>query len=261
MYEPIDYSPLDHPLMSQTMFYPQRVWSTPPSGATDHLIPVDTGVSVSARFYPLEPESPNVLFFHGNGEVACQYDTLVPSYHRAGMSFFVADFRGYGQSSGIPTFSTMTSDAAEVFLYYKRLLESEGFSGSIFVKGRSMGCHSALEVTARFQDELAGLIMESGSASIGRTIERWGLPPDEPVIAEMLRLHEEKVRSVALPLLVIHGERDDLILVERAVEFFGSVSSKDKAIEIIPMAGHNDLLLRGREQYFEAMRKFVQDHA
>ena len=94
-----------------------------------------------------------------------------------------------------------------------------------------------------------------------RTIERWGLPPDEPVIAEMLRLHEEKVRSVALPLLVIHGERDDLILVERAVEFFGSVSSKDKAIEIIPMAGHNDLLLRGREQYFEAMRKFVQDHA
>ena len=84
MYQPVDYTPLDHPLMSQTMFYPQRVWSAPPSGATDHLIPVSTGVSVSARFYPIEPEAPSILFFHGNGEVACQYDTLVPSYHRAG---------------------------------------------------------------------------------------------------------------------------------------------------------------------------------
>ena len=261
MYEPIDYTPLDHPMMIQTMFHPQRIWSKPPAGVTDHLVPVDTGVSVSARFYPLEPDSANILFFHGNGEVACQYDTLVPSYHRAGMSFFVADFRGYGQSSGLPSFSNMTSDAAKVYAYFKRFLESEGFTGPIFVKGRSMGCHSALEVTARFQDEIAGLIMESGSASIGRTIERWGLPLDHPVIAEMLRLHEEKVKSVTLPLLVIHGERDDLILVERAFEFFESVSSEDKTLEVIPMAGHNDLLLRGRDQYFDAMRKFVQDHS
>ena len=261
MYQPIDYTPLDHPLMSQAMFYPQRIWSQPPAGATDHLVPVGTGVSVSARFYPLEPGSPNILFFHGNGEVACQYDTLVPSYHRAGMSFFVADFRGYGQSSGMPSFSNMASDAAAVFTYFKRLLASEGFTGPIFVKGRSMGCHSALEVTARFPDEIAGLIMESGSASIWRTIERWGLPLEAPEIAEMLRLHEEKVHSVTLPLLVIHGERDDLILVERAVEFFESVSSEDKTIEIIPMAGHNDLLLRGRDQYFDAVRKFVEDHS
>ena len=261
MYQEIDYSPLDHPLISQTMFYPQRIWSQPPAGATDHLVPVGTGVSVSARFYPLEPASPNILFFHGNGEVGCQYDTLVPSYHRAGTSFFVADFRGYGQSSGMPSFSTMTSDAREVFKYFKRMLASEGFTGPIFVKGRSLGCHSALEVTASFQDEVAGLIMESGSASIWRTVERWDLPMDAPAIAEMLRLHEEKVHSVTLPLLVIHGERDDLILVERAVEFFESVSSEDKTIEIIPMAGHNDLLLRGRDQYFDAIRKFVEDHS
>lgn len=261
MYQEVDYSPLDHPLISMTMFHPQRVWSPPPAGATDHLIPVETGVSVSARFYPLDSSSPSVLFFHGNGEVACIYDTLVPSYHRAGTSFFVADFRGYGQSSGTPSFSNMTTDAREVFTYFKRMLAAEGITGPIFVKGRSLGCHSALEVTARFQDEVAGLIMESGSASIWRTVERWDLPMDAPEIAEMLRLHEEKVRSVTLPLLVIHGERDDLILVERAFEFYESVSSEDKTLEIIPMAGHNDLLLRGRDQYFDAMRKFVQDHS
>ena len=86
MYQPIDYSPLDLPMISQTMFYTQRIWSASPELARRTTSsPSSTGVSVSARFYPLEPEvAESILFFHGNGEVACQYDTLVPSYHRAG---------------------------------------------------------------------------------------------------------------------------------------------------------------------------------
>ena len=36
----------------------------PPPGATDHLIEVEPGVSVSARFYVLGPSHPTILFFH-----------------------------------------------------------------------------------------------------------------------------------------------------------------------------------------------------
>ena len=103
----MDYSLLDLPQISQAMFYQQQIWSPAPAGASDHMIPVAPGVSISGRFYPRDLESPSILFFHGNGEVACQYDSLAPFYTNAGANLFIADFRGYGRSGGKPSFSRM----------------------------------------------------------------------------------------------------------------------------------------------------------
>ena len=260
MAEPIDYTAFDLPEICQLMFYPQRVWLPPPEGADDHLVPVADGVSVSARFYPRDPRSPSILSFHGNGEIACQYDDIAPYYQQAGANLFVADFRGYGRSSGTPSFSTMIADARAVYEYFRQHLVSVGFSGPRFVKGRSLGCHSAVEVAARFQGELSGWISESGSAATERMAARWGLSLDSRAMQETFRLHKEKIQSITLPFLVIHGERDDLVPVETAIDLYDTVGSQDKSMELIPRAGHNDLLWVGREQYFEAVRKFLAEH-
>ena len=90
----INYTPLDLPQISAAMFYPQQVWSPKPHGATDHLIDVGQGTQISGRFYPRDHKSPSILFFHGNGEVACQYDSVAPFYNDAGVNIFVSDFRG-----------------------------------------------------------------------------------------------------------------------------------------------------------------------
>ena len=255
----IDYSALDQPQLSQSMFYPQQLWSPTPDGASDHLVPVGPGVSVSARFYRCDPGSPSILFFHGNGEVSCQYDPIAPYYTDVGANLFVADFRGYGQSDGSPSFSGMIADAGVVFEYFQQLMIAQGVTGHLFVMGRSLGCHSAVEVAARYQAEIKGLIMESGSAGIERMVKRRGLSPELPHICEMLRLHQEKLRSIHLPLLAINGERDDLVPVDAAVETIEAMSSDDITLEIIAGAGHNDLLWMGQRQYFDAVRKFILD--
>ena len=154
----------------------------------------------------------------------------------------------------------MIADARAVYEYFRQLLNSNGFSGSRFVKGRSMGCHSAVEVAARFQDELSGLISESGSAAAERTAVRWGLSLESPGMRETLRLHKEKLESITLPYLAIHGEWDELIPVETAMELHDTLASRDKSVEIIPQAGHNDLLWVGRDQYFQAMQRFLAEH-
>lgn len=253
----IDYTAFDRPEITLLMFYPQRVWSAPPAGATDHLVPVAPGVSVSARFFAHRQDAPNILFFHGNGEVACQYDDIAPYYGQAGANLFVADFRGYGRSGGSPSFSTMIADATRIYEYFRDALAQAGFHGPRFVKGRSLGCHSAVEVAARYQDELAGLIMESGSAALRRLATRYDVGLELQAIEDILRLHEEKLRSIRLPLLVIHGELDDLVPLEHAIALHDTVASREKHLEIIPGAGHNDLLWVGLEQYFEAVRRFV----
>lgn len=260
MVEPIDYSAFDRVEISQSMFYPQRLWSPAPETAVDHAIAVEDGITISARFYLQEPALPSILFFHGNGEVACQYDEVASFYHEAGASLVVADFRGYGLSGGSPSFSTMLSDACAIYEYFRDFLASMGHLGPRFVKGRSLGCHSAVEVAARYQSELNGLISESGSSSVNRMVRRWGLSMDSPVAQEVLRLHEDKVSSVKLPFLSIHGELDDLVPVETAVELYNNIGSDDKNIELISGAGHNDLLWIGRTQYFSAVKDFLNGH-
>jgi fermentation-respiration switch protein FrsA (DUF1100 family) len=87
---------------------------------------------------------------------------------------------------------------------------------------------------------------------------RFDLGLDPSRLEQVLAQHDEKVRSIRLPLLVIHGELDDLVPVEYAIELYDRVGSTEKHIEIIPGAGHNDLLWVGLEPYFEAVGKFIR---
>ncbi|MFB3092158.1 MAG: serine aminopeptidase domain-containing protein [Dehalococcoidia bacterium] len=69
--------------------------------------------------------------------------------------------------------------------------------------------------------------------------------------------HRDKVRSVQLPVLVIHGEEDSLAPVEQAIDMYHDFVSPNKRLLTIPGAGHNNLLNLGFKEYFEAIRGFV----
>ena len=109
-----DFSPLDHPNISMSSFYPRRNWTPAPAGAVAHMITVEDGVSLSSRFFPSGATNPTILFFYGNGETAVDYDEITPFYHQIGVNFFIADYRGYGASGGSPSYSSMLSDSHKV---------------------------------------------------------------------------------------------------------------------------------------------------
>ena len=71
-----EYSKLDIPDILQFVFYPRRDTSKGPSNSTDYFVPVGNDVSIGCRFYVHNHSSPSVLFFHGNGEVVSDYDTI-----------------------------------------------------------------------------------------------------------------------------------------------------------------------------------------
>jgi hypothetical protein len=76
-----DYSILDLPEILQFIFYPRRDWDPPPPGASDFLVPVGEGVSISCRFYPAGVGSPCILYFNGS-ELACEHDWIAQLYKR-----------------------------------------------------------------------------------------------------------------------------------------------------------------------------------
>ena len=258
---PQDFSLLDRPQILSMLFYPRPDASPPPSGARDLMVPVADAVTVHCRWHPLSPEAPAVLFFHGNGEVAADYDGLAPVYHHFGISLFVADYRGYGRSSGRPTFATMLADALVLCDAFHTTLDAEGVTGARFIMGRSLGGLSAVEIAARRPDRFRGLILESATAG-ARGWNRFAAPGEDPAAWDALLVGQQaKLGAITLPLLSIHGEYDELIPLETAVEIQQRVGSSERSLEVIPGAGHNDLLHRGLDRYFGALAAFVQRNA
>lgn len=248
-----DYSVLDRPDISSGSFYPRRNWTPTPDGAEDHTVTVDDSVELSCRFFPAGQENPTILFFYGNGETAPDYDDIAPIYNQAGVNFFVADYRGYGGSGGSPTFGSMLDDAHKVLESLRKILDDGRFTGKLFVMGRSMGRHAAFEIAAGAKEPVKGLIIESGRPSLGQFTQ--GLPDSD---AQALQAaYQAKVRSISIPVLVIHGELDTLAPVGDAVSMYQEFPSPDKRLLTVPGAGHNDLLHVGIQEYFNAIRDFV----
>jgi pimeloyl-ACP methyl ester carboxylesterase len=252
-----DYALLDRRGLARGLFYPRRDLSRPPPGAEDHRIEVEAGVEVSGRFYPLDPSRPTLLYFHGNGEIASDYDGIAPLYREIGVSLFVVDYRGYGGSDGTPSFASLIADAHPVLARFHALLDEAGFTAARFVMGRSLGSLPAAELAATAGQRLAGLIIESGAPDLARLRERAGIDRSDLEIAELVEAHAAHLAAINLPVVHIHGEWDEIIPLEYGIAFHEQLTTARKELVIIPGAGHNDIGWVGRELYFETLARFI----
>jgi fermentation-respiration switch protein FrsA (DUF1100 family) len=251
---------LDRPEVSQVLFYPRRAYglASAPGGVRSIGVQVESGIVLGGQLYPAAPDAPAILYFHGNGEIAEDYDDVAPMYTQLGITLLVMDYRGYGTSGGAPTASYLLSDAVAVFEAMGRLLKENGLTPArLYVMGRSLGSAAAIEIAARADERLAGLIVESGLANTLALLARLGL---------QVRGTEErdgfgnaaKLSRITLPVLIIHGQDDVLIPASDAHELHRRCASPNKQLVLIPRAGHNDLMLVGMKIYMEAIRQFVK---
>jgi pimeloyl-ACP methyl ester carboxylesterase len=239
------------------LFYPRPDPMPPPPGAEDLLFAVAPGVSLGVRFYPAGEALPTILYFHGNGEVASDHDGIAPMYHAAGANLLVCEFRGYGRSGGRPSFAALVDDCGPIVAAFHEYLDQRGFGGARFVMGRSMGANCALEIAANHSERFAGLVIESGAGNVKRLVARAGLADADERAAGLIAGHEEKLRRIEVPTLIIHGERDELIPLPYAAELYGMLENSRAELLVISGAGHNDILWLGQREYFEAIGKFV----
>jgi alpha-beta hydrolase superfamily lysophospholipase len=60
-----------------------------------------------------------------------------------------------------------------------------------------------------------------------------------------------------IPTLIIHSQYDHIIPLDEGIQLHKASGAKEKELVIIPNANHNDLMMVGMDQYFEAIEKFV----
>ncbi len=124
----------------------------------------------------------------------------------------------------------------------------------IVLFGRSLGAAIAAEMATRFASQ--GLILESPFISIAEMARVvFPLLP----IGPFLQTHydvREKIKKLKVPLLVLHGERDEIVPFEHGKMVFDAAPGPKKFFAIAG-AAHNDTYAIGGETYFRELRQFI----
>lgn len=258
----IDYSRFDRPEILSVLFHPRPelsgLFGGGASPGLDVMIPVEDDIAVGGRFHSAALEAPNILFFHGNGEIVGDYDEMGPLYNRLGLNFLPVDYRGYGRSGGQPTVAAMMHDCHAILRFVTSWLSQQSFTGPLLLMGRSLGSASVLELAASHPDQVDGLIIESGFAFAGPLLKLLGVNLQALGLTEETGFNQvAKIRTWQKPLLIIHAQFDHIIPFTEAQALFEACPAKNKTLLQIPGANHNDLFLVGLQQYLQAITDFV----
>ncbi len=255
-----DYSALDRPEVRMFLFYPRQeeFRAVPKDNVIDILIPVEENVVIGSTFHSAGKTNPTILFFHGNGEIAADYDDLAPIYNNLGINFFIVDYRGYGRSTGVPTVSAMMSDCHSIMEFVMKWLSNNEFTGPFVIMGRSLGSASALELAAAYQDRIDGIIIESGFAYLMPLLQLMGINVRHLGISEEDGCRNlEKICLFEKPVLIIHAEYDHIIPFSDGQTLFDASIASDKTFIKIDGANHNDIMFRGFKIYMQGIHDFI----
>jgi fermentation-respiration switch protein FrsA (DUF1100 family) len=242
---------LDHPLVSERYFFPR-------SEAFENPFWVDCGdVKLSCYYRQKYPEAKTIIFFHGNGEIVADYfDLFVPVFEQMGYNLFLAEYRGYSMSTGVPGLKAMLADVGKIIKAVNLPPEK------LVLFGRSIGSLYVVHGVHLFPD-IAGLIIESG---IGVLLERLLVrvhPREIGITLEQMEKavnedfnHQEKLAGYKGSTLVLHAEHDSLVHYAHGQKLY-DWAPEPKTIKIFEKGDHNDIMVVNAEEYFRLIYQFL----
>ncbi len=208
------------------------------------------GVSVHGWFVPGESERV-LLYFHGNAGNISHRLYSIREWRELGLSVFIIDYRGYGQSGGKPTEKGLYRDGEAAWRY---LTGDRGIAPeNIVLFGRSLGGSVAAWLAAR--EDPAALIVESSFTSvpdIGQEAYPW-LPVRW--LSRFKHATRDAVEKVASPVLVVHSRDDEIIPFHHGEAIFAAANEPKTFLEI--RGGHNDGHAVSATVYRDGMLDFL----
>jgi len=239
------------------IYFPQRGLDVTPQalGLVSEELPLraEDGVRLHGWFLPVKGSRLTLLVCHGNGgNVSHRLDRALAAQAQLRTDVLLFDYRGYGRSEGSPDEEGTYRDARAAWRW---LIEKGQPPGRIVIFGESLGSAVALQLALDTGGARA-LVLESPFASIPEMAR--AVYPFLPVWPLVRTRYDNlaKVGRLRLPLLVMHGERDDVVPFAQGRRLF-EAAPEPKRFYAIPGASHNDTYLVGGDAYWRALRDFL----
>jgi fermentation-respiration switch protein FrsA (DUF1100 family) len=245
-------TPLDHPVVSSRYFFPRRE-----PLANPYWVESADGSRLACHYQVINPDAKTVVYFHGNGEVVADYLPDFPEWiTKAGHNVLLAEYRGYGMSSGRPALVAMLEDVVPI-IHSLNIPDRK-----IVLFGRSIGSLYALHGVYR-RPQIGGLIIESGVADLTERFfqrvspEELGLSTTD-IIGELRKYFDyaQKLSGFQGQTLVMHTRFDELIDARQAERLYAA-AREPKRLKIFAQGGHNDIFLRNRAEYMQLVEAFL----
>jgi uncharacterized protein len=171
-------------MQSRLLYRPTREVSATPADLDleyeEATFPSSDGGQLTGWYIPAPNARFTVLLCHGNGGSIMHLLDSIDLLHGLGLSCFVFDYRGYGNSTGRPTEAGTYLDAQAA---YDWLTDAKGIPAQqIVLLGRSLGGSIAAHLAGRVQ--AAGLVLESAFTSCGDIAARLF-----PILHELVQGH------------------------------------------------------------------------
>ena len=238
---------------------PGRTLGTTPSqiGLRFEDVRITTGdhVDLHGWYVPAAAGAPAVLFCHGNaGNISHRLDWL-EILRGMGFAVLLFDYRGFGQSSGVPTEQGTYLDAQTAWDY---LTNTKGFAPrNIVIVGESLGGPIAAHLAKNVAP--GALILVSTFTSVpdlARTFY-WYLPVR--LLARFWYPTATYVARVHVPTLVIHSRDDETVPFLHGEELQRRAGGPAQLLETF--GDHNAGFMLSGPRLTEGMRSFFEAHS
>jgi len=182
---------------------------------------------------PIEPAgkpAPLLLFTHGNAELIDYWPEEFDEPRRWGAGVLLVEYPGYGRSEGSPSQASISEAMLNAYEWARH--DPRVDASRIIPYGRSLGGGAAAIVS--MERPVPALILESSFSSVAAFAAGFGAPrflvrdPFDTVSA---------VGSFRGPILILHGDRDDIVPPHHARALAAAAS--EATLKFMP-CGHND---------------------
>lgn len=218
-------------------------------------IPTDDGLTLVSWLIPADSNSAGLwlLICHGNAGNLSEFDRPIhyAGLRQLGLNILAFDYRGYGESEGVPTEQGLYRDADAAYRY---LREEVGVPANrIVVFGHSLGSAVAVDLASRVPT--AGLIVEGAPTSVRQRGQE--LYPYIPVrwIAGTRFDSIDKISKVLVPKLFLHAKGDEVIPLAHGRRLYQAASPPKEFVEL--RGGHGDAFDVDSTNYFGSIGRFL----
>ena len=198
------------------------------------------GVTLIAWYLPARRGKPTLLYFTGNSGSTANRARKIEAIAASGYGVFMLNYRRYGGSGGWPTEANNVADAVAAHEYLEGELGVP--ARTIVAYGESLGTGVATRLA--LQRPVKALVLEAPFTSVvdvGRQV--WWFLPLRLIMTDQYRTID-RIGSVRVPLLILHGARDSLIPVGQARQIYAA-ANEPKNLAILRRGAHNDLFDHG----------------
>ncbi|MGE3608742.1 MAG: alpha/beta hydrolase [Bacteriovoracaceae bacterium] len=230
------------------------------------------GVKLHSWFFKSTTKSSKgtLIFFHGNAQnLSAHYLNLIWVLNE-GYNLFVFDYRGYGQSEGVPNQKGIYLDALAA-LEMGRELNNQHGNGKLVVYGQSLGGIISLRAIPDFKyaDDIDLIVQDSTFTSyqniaFDKLTSRWFLWPISPlayVLVSDEMNSKDVISKITRPTLVIVGKKDEIVPPSQGESLYKELSTK-KWLWELPEGTHIDVFhhanFKYRKEFLDLIDKLTQ---